>query len=523
MRRARTQANFFGILARLVTLGVTTGATMGVTLGLHERSAAACGGCFHRPAQPNEVESVITDHRMVFSISMTQTVLWDQVRYSGNPAEFAWVLPVHGGARLELSHDAWIAALAASTATVVTPPASSCGGGAQSGGAGCGSSAASSSFDTPAGPGFSGNGQVQVISQAVVGPYETVTLKASTPNALESWLGANGFDIPARTRPTIAVYVSAGFDFIALKLRPGEGVAAMQPVRIVSPGADAHLPLRMVSAGAGANVGIELYVITEGRFHPQNFPDETIDFNQLTWDGVQQRSNYEALVSAALAEDGGRGWLTEFAGHPNLVQSGTGSRTGVIGGTTPGLADAYFSQCTQFGPASTCDGGAPPLPGADAAMDAASDASSDAPGNDGEAGSMDAQNDGALPGMDASSASCTSSPDNSCDSFDDLSVALAGLHPEDVWVTRLRAFLPASALDRDLWLQPSPVQATLASQHPATKFASGTDPCGGSGSGSSGGGCACGVTPSFENKLGTCLLFGLSALAISVVSRRKRR
>ena len=45
---------------------------------------------------------MITDHRMVFSISPTQTILWDQIRYVGNPAEFAWVLPIHPGATIQL-------------------------------------------------------------------------------------------------------------------------------------------------------------------------------------------------------------------------------------------------------------------------------------------------------------------------------------------------------------------------------------------------------------------------------------
>ena len=94
----------------------------GVCVALWERPVEACGGCFHPPPQPSEVESVITDHRMVFSISTQQTVLWDQVRYSGDPGEFAWVLPIHPGAKIELSRDAWLAALDATSQTVITGP-----------------------------------------------------------------------------------------------------------------------------------------------------------------------------------------------------------------------------------------------------------------------------------------------------------------------------------------------------------------------------------------------------------------
>ena len=88
------------------------------------RNAEACGGCFH---PENDVGgSVVTDHRMVFEITSKETILWDQVRYAGNPAEFAWVLPVRAGARIELSRGEWIAALDAATRTTVEGPRPVC-------------------------------------------------------------------------------------------------------------------------------------------------------------------------------------------------------------------------------------------------------------------------------------------------------------------------------------------------------------------------------------------------------------
>src|SRR4051812_6953527 len=65
------------------------------------RDAAACGGCFHPSAEQGS--SVITDHRMVLKVSTSETILWDQVSYAGSPSEFAWVLPVRAGAKVELS------------------------------------------------------------------------------------------------------------------------------------------------------------------------------------------------------------------------------------------------------------------------------------------------------------------------------------------------------------------------------------------------------------------------------------
>ena len=86
--------------------------------------AHACGGCFHQESDPQA--TVVTGHRMALSISPTQTVLWDQVRYAGSPSEFAWVLPIKPGARLEIGHNAWFEALEAATTTRVLAPRINC-------------------------------------------------------------------------------------------------------------------------------------------------------------------------------------------------------------------------------------------------------------------------------------------------------------------------------------------------------------------------------------------------------------
>jgi hypothetical protein len=59
------------------------------------RDAHGCGGCFHQPS-PTQDGTVVTDHRMIFAVSPTQTTLYDEIQYQGSPSSFAWVLPVHG-------------------------------------------------------------------------------------------------------------------------------------------------------------------------------------------------------------------------------------------------------------------------------------------------------------------------------------------------------------------------------------------------------------------------------------------
>jgi hypothetical protein len=47
-----------------------------------------------------------------------------------------------------------------------------------------------------------------------------------------------------------------------------------------------------------------------------------------------------------------------------------------------------------------------------------------------------------------------------CGTLDDVAVALTGLHPADVWVTRIEADLPRLALAHDLTLKPAMPQAS---------------------------------------------------------------
>ncbi|HLK41491.1 MAG TPA: DUF2330 domain-containing protein [Polyangiaceae bacterium] len=513
----------------------------GAWLSLNARDAKACGGCFHPPPSPQEVEaSVVTDHRMVFSMSPAQSVLWDQIRYSGNPKDFAWVLPVRPGARIELSHDEWIAALEASTQTVITGPTPNCPGAPLGGGGGGGcafgakSSASFADGVSNAGGDLVDAGGVQVISQQVIGPYDAVTVRSSQGEALGVWLQANGYDIPASVQPTIDGYASAGFDFIALKLAPSQGVQAMQPVRIVTQGADPTLPLRMVAAGVGAHVGLELFVLSEGRYHPANFPDGAIDFTQLAWDPTQDRSNYSELAAQALAAQGGTAWLTESSQAVSLFS----------GGTSGGLAALYQATCVPVTFVPSC---ARPSTEAsdDASADTSADASSDASGDasdeaTGEA-STDAASDGMLeataapdaPGDDGAASDGTASDGGVCGAVmvtpcDDFDLAMTGIVPGSLWVTRLRADLPVAALATDLQLEATASQTPVSNVHHTDKFTvAHFDPCAANGasprSSSSNGGCGCRAAESAGDRFGGVATFFLAACGLVLSMRRRRR
>jgi MYXO-CTERM domain-containing protein len=275
------------------------------------RDTSACGGDFAPPGQNTEVAS----HKMAFSVSTAQSTLYDQIQYTGDPASFAWVLPYKGNIQIGVSSDILFEQLDTLTTVTVTPPDyCSCENGDSSG---------FSDSSSSGGVGGAGTGGgVTVIAQMAVGPYDTVQLSSSDPNALTTWLTMNGYAIPANIDPTITAYVNEGFDFLALKLQPGMGVQAMQPVRVTTPGAGLTLPLRMVAAGVGASVPITLYVLAEGRYEPTNFPVFTIPQNQIVWDFSANTSNYATLENAGFASTMSTGWLVEETG-PMSEQSVT--------------------------------------------------------------------------------------------------------------------------------------------------------------------------------------------------------
>ena len=385
-----------------ITLGFLAAAGTLVTL---ESEAGACGGCF----TPTENPTVVTDHRMILSISKEQSTLYDQIRYSGSPSSFAWVLPISGTVDVGLSADIVFAAIDGMTQTRIIPPPQNCPPppNCQSNSRGGSASAA---------PAADGEG-VQVTKREVVGPYETVQLKATDANALQSWLQRNAFNVPADVKPVVDQYVAERFDFLAIKLVPGKSVQDMRPVRVTTKGASAVLPLRMVAAGTGPVVGISLWVVAEGRYESQNFPSFTVKTEELAWDWSQQKSNYTELRAAKTTASNGRGWEIE---------------------SSTIVAPSQVSQAVQYGFFN--GGGGRPGPG---------------PASDPETQARDAY----LPVLDAQG-NVTKSAVQVRE--EDLTTLFFGVPTATTRITRMRADLAHAALNADLVMTAAADQAVLS-------------------------------------------------------------
>lgn len=274
----------------------------------HAGDAEACGGC----AVPVGEDTQVTGHRMIFATSKTQTSLYDQIEYSGAPEDFVWFLPIKGEVEVKLSSDVLFAFFGQASSPQVLPPPLNC----PQPPSGCYDYAAEADGAGSGGDGGgSANGGVEVWSQEVVGPYETVQIKGNSPAVVLSWFDEHGYSVPDDIKPVITAYQQEGFAFLAMQLQPGEGVNAMQPVRVTAPGASLGMPLRMVAAGTGVLTPITLFVVGEGRYETDNFPNLVFDPTPIVFHWDDYTSNYDQLLKGLFQSSNGFGWLTQSAGR----------------------------------------------------------------------------------------------------------------------------------------------------------------------------------------------------------------
>jgi hypothetical protein len=385
-----------------------------------EREARACGGCFQPPTQ---TATDITDERMLLSVSPTQSTLYDQIDYSGSPASFAWVLPIHGTVNVGLSADVLFDSIDVLTATQIVSPFPSCPGPTNCSGLGFGNAGAAEGAGTAA-------PAVTVTKPMNVGPYATVQLHATDSTALNNWLAQNGFVIPPDVTPVLDAYVAEGFDFLAMKLLPNQGVQSMRPVRVTSQGASLSLPLRMAAIGTGATVGITIWVVSDGRYEPQNFPFFHIEDSALVWDFSTNESNYTTLRAQNEAALGGKGWEIESSIDVNqqtitsVILSGGQYYGNGFGGVQAPPSDASEDYLPIGDPDAGTDGGGP------------------------DGGSVETAEQVRT---------------------DDINTLFAGLAGPNVRITRMRSDIAHAAMSTDFVLQASADQSEISNVRQVTQ------------------------------------------------------
>jgi len=176
---------------------------------------------------------------------------------------------------------------------------------------------------------------VAVIAQGSVGPYDYANIKVDptagdATEAATEWFALKGYTLTAIDRDGLTQYVRAGLHLLAFKLRSDAEVGAIRPIILTYDGKMPFLPLR---AQAGAATALRVWMIGPSQAVPENYKSLVINDALLDWLSAKRYpagtlpaggvgpfnaslagtpSNYDAVVTAAVDEAKGQGFVTEL-------------------------------------------------------------------------------------------------------------------------------------------------------------------------------------------------------------------
>lgn len=269
--------------------------------------AYACGGMFCNVATPVDQAA----ERIVFTFEDNQTVTTEvQISYEGAAPDFAWVVPVPSEPELFASNDAMFTILANNTIPSFFPVSDEYGLGSIS--LGC-AEYAMMKMDDGGGSSFG----VSVVSEGVVGPYDTVVLQASTADMLVNWLQEQGYNLPSTLDTALAPYVASGQYFVALKLADGQDTGDLTPLGMRYHATAASIPIQLTAVAAVQDLPIEVFVLGSARAVPDNYLH--VQINEAAIDWYNLGNNYRDVVARAVDEAGGQAFVTDFSGSTDFL------------------------------------------------------------------------------------------------------------------------------------------------------------------------------------------------------------
>ncbi len=359
------------------------------------------------------------EQRVAVAATPQRTTLWTSLRFDAAGGVVAVLVPAPAGSALDISSDAWFEALEVATAPRIFPPTNV----------------------SPFCPGKSGpptlfqidgeTGHIQSLAPQNVAVLPDV-------NAVMAWAAQE--NLPIAPELADALNGLSGVQFVAVQLSAPPGSSVTPTLRVAMPGTAAMLPLALTRA-VGANLRVTAWLIGQGEADLVGGNQAAIPLKSLAWDAAKGVSNYDALRAGALAP-GPDTFLVESANHEALM-----SNVAIAGGTAfiDGVVTTFFERAAAYGDgefdSAACIAAATPLLSSSETV-----AASCPPG---------------VLGFIDPAPSCTESPGPGevdpnilrCGpGADDLAIALSGLPPASVWVTRQTLDIPDGAFGMDALL-----------------------------------------------------------------------
>lgn len=294
--------------------------------------AEACGGTFCDQAPPGQQPMPVdqTGENVLFVMQAGWVEAHIQIQYQGDPARFAWVIPVPAKPKLSVGSQVLFTNLLNGSVPAfrTTTTFQFCGsedGSSQSSGFGCGADSAAAG-DSSYGPGAGGAGggnsnSPQVISREAVGNFQTLTLEPKDAKGMLDWLVANGYDADqADAEPILKDYIDRGYLFVALKLEPGAGVDEIHPLVVSYMGTEPCVPLKLTRIAAVEDMTVRTFFLGDQRVVPTG-AYKHVQMNGARLDWTQLGQNYNLAITRTVDSPAanGRAFVTEYAGPSSVV------------------------------------------------------------------------------------------------------------------------------------------------------------------------------------------------------------
>ncbi len=283
----------------------------------------ACGGLFcsvpQGPTPPEPVDQ--SAERIIFDIDEAtgRTTAHVQITYAGDPAAFAWIVPVPGVPDVAESLQAHFESLDAGSRLTVTPPPSiPCAQQAfADDSASCGGCSEEESAQATAGDGFGDNpdpdSPVTVYAHDFTDNYEYHVIGAERTEDLVTWLQENLYNVTPNMTPVMDVYNNDALRFLAVKLQTGKDAADVVPLAFTYVGTEPVIPIQLTAVAAQPLMGIQVFIRADKPYAPANFDVIHPDPSEMVLN-ANYAPNYFAWAARQADERDGKLFVAEYIG-----------------------------------------------------------------------------------------------------------------------------------------------------------------------------------------------------------------
>ncbi len=279
---------------------------LAVSLGIPV-SVSACGGFFCRNVPISQ-----TAERIIFAVDTKARTITSVIgiNYTGEAAEFSWIVPVPGVPELDVAETKSLDRLADATNLTFNTPPNPCARTRPASG--------SSNGAVPPGAGD----DTSFLKTGVVGPFDYAIIRNEKTDSMIAWLRENKYQITTAMEPLVDQYVKEGQYFLAMKLQRGKEVTEIKPIVMKYAGVDPAIPIRLTAVAAMPNLQLIVWILGSTQYVPQNYAHPEIDFSRMRVGFVQVQESGSGYVSLQTYQDErrfaqekyqGKAFVTEYA------------------------------------------------------------------------------------------------------------------------------------------------------------------------------------------------------------------